>query len=463
MQNQEKQLVIQKLKKQRFYLYLFFIKQASTAFKPQLFLSIIQSINIYIIKNQKKYNTQTLIQETVPDNEENNINQGNYSYIPFKFPEGNDQIYQFYQNEKHKKQEKSKLNREAKIWDKKTSSTNIDLKHFKNFYPVNNTRINLKQNFKENQKKMIQTALQITEERQKRQKFGRKTENLNDILKQKKEIFLITMSHDILENEIEQLKKQQQERVDSLIQSELNLKQDYDKFQKYLDINKYQKNQAELNADQQNKIKKDKDAIIKELNLKITSMKTEKSRYEELLQNYKEHKEFLDKISPKVTFFILLYNNKKKEWEDQKQEKKKQYIQILKNNWIQTNMEQYQIQFQQFVQKNELEELEEFEYKYPMYFQHHSQLIQCFNDLEEKNLFLIQVKQEESTNLEEFRNKFKIEKQNYNQQLKYLKQQKDSLKKQLDDINNSIKKLKQNYESENVKIVDKNENLLRNQ
>lgn len=39
---------------------------------------------------------------------------------------------------------------------------------------------------------------------------------------------------------------------------------------------------------------------IKEINLKLTTLRAEKTRTEETLSNYKEHKEFLDKLVPKV-------------------------------------------------------------------------------------------------------------------------------------------------------------------
>ena len=45
-----------------------------------------------------------------------------------------------------------------------------------------------------------------------------------------------------------------------------------------------------------------------------------------------------------------------------------------------------------------------------MYFQNHNQLIEVLNTLEEKNLFLIQMKQEDESNLDEFKHRFKQEK-----------------------------------------------------
>jgi len=40
--------------------------------------------------------------------------------------------------------------------------------------------------------------------------------------------------------------------------------------------------------------------MIKEINQRLTTIRAEKSRNEEILASYKEHKEFLDKLAPKV-------------------------------------------------------------------------------------------------------------------------------------------------------------------
>lgn len=52
------------------------------------------------------------------------------------------------------------------------------------------------------------------------------------------------------------------------------------------------------------------------------------------------------------------------------------------------------------------DELEEFENDYDMYFKNPSQLVEIFNDLEERNLFLIQTTQDAEQNFEELKTKF---------------------------------------------------------
>ena len=56
-------------------------------------------------------------------------------------------------------------------------------------------------------------------------------------------------------------------------------------------------------ADDEAKDKKSKEVTIKQINAKLTSLRADISRNEELVTTYKEHKEFLDKLALKdVTF-----------------------------------------------------------------------------------------------------------------------------------------------------------------
>ncbi|EGR34685.1 hypothetical protein IMG5_004010 [Ichthyophthirius multifiliis] len=207
-------------------------------------------------------------------------------------------------------------------------------------------------------------------------------------------IFLLNIRQN---KKINKLKSSTEDREKALIESEKMLKQDNDKFQRYLEQNKQQKVDAEQKADEQNKQKKQKEILIKEINSKLTSIKADISKSDELLLNYKEHKEFLDKLVPKVFFknyfrFQFLFF---KEWEEERNKKRQEFIQNLKQQWI----------------NKRLENIQEFNDNYPMYFNNHNQLIELFNEFEEKNLFLIQMKQEDESALDEIKLKFQQDKQ----------------------------------------------------
>ncbi|KAL4488164.1 hypothetical protein ABPG73_001575 [Tetrahymena malaccensis] len=424
--------------------------------------------------------------QIVNDSNDNSVNQNQKQVnmsksltSPFKIPT-DEEIFQFYEIEKQKKNESRNQIVNSKIWDKKTFSQKRSLKHFKDIQPETQDNYRGKNCFKDHQKKLIQEALNVAKERQNQDKGNFKNESLNEILNQRKEMFLVTMSHDIIANEINRIKKLSEDREQALISSEKMLKQDYENFQKYLDQNKQQRIDAEQRAEGLNKQRRQKEVMIKEINLKLTTIRAEKSRNEEILAGYKEHKEFLDKLAPK-------------DWEEEKQRKKSQLVEKLKQEFIerqqdnlnernnkgkqqkkdsgfsQTNtLEKKQLQIQKIenqfyslVDKDELSDLEDFEDNYPMYFQSPQQLQDVFNSLEEKNLFLIQMKQEDEQNLEELKHKFKQEKQLLNAKARNLQAQKDQVKKQVEEIQTGMKSIKQKTEDLQKKSEDKYEKLFR--
>ena len=57
------------------------------------------------------------------------------------------------------------------------------------------------------------------------------------------------------------------------------------------------------------KEKKNVEGMIKTINIQLTSLKAEKTRNEEAVNNYNDHKKFLDKLAPK-------------DWVDQKEKRR---------------------------------------------------------------------------------------------------------------------------------------------
>lgn len=75
-------------------------------------------------------------------------------------------------------------------------------------------------------------------------------------------------------------------------------------------------------ADDEAKDKKSKEVTIKQINAKLTSLRADISRNEELEATYKEHKEFLDKLAMKDLNFAT-----------EKEKKKQVYVQELKKKY----------------------------------------------------------------------------------------------------------------------------------
>jgi hypothetical protein len=84
------------------------------------------------------------------------------------------------------------------------------------------------------------------------------------------------------------------------------LEKDHKDFQDYLDSRKQQKVDAETRTEEEIKEKKLKEQETKALQIRLTSLRAEKTRNEEAVSNFKEHKDFLDKLAPKVFIHGIL-------------------------------------------------------------------------------------------------------------------------------------------------------------
>ena len=77
---------------------------------------------------------------------------------------------------------------------------------------------------------MIESALDIIQMRKKNKDLVGKNETIVEILEQKKEMFLVTMTHGIIEKEIENLTSQTEDRSKALQESNQILEKDKDDF-----------------------------------------------------------------------------------------------------------------------------------------------------------------------------------------------------------------------------------------
>eukprot|EP00828_Plagiopyla_frontata_P044950 TRINITY_DN7527_c0_g1_i1.p4 TRINITY_DN7527_c0_g1~~TRINITY_DN7527_c0_g1_i1.p4 ORF type:complete len:107 (-),score=29.53 TRINITY_DN7527_c0_g1_i1:304-624(-) len=89
------------------------------------------------------------------------------------------------------------------------------------------------------------------------------------------------------------------------------LEKDNENFNIYLEQSKMAAETAQKMADDEAKDKKSKEATIKQINTKLTSLRADISRNEELVATYKEHKEFLDKLALKDLAFATEKEQKK--------------------------------------------------------------------------------------------------------------------------------------------------------
>lgn len=110
----------------------------------------------------------------------------------------------------------------TKIWDKKTASSKHQLNHYKKFegdkdeQPANTRRKT--QGYSNKDQTLIKAAMEVIKDRGKQREQIVKKEGVVELIEQKKEMFLVTMSHGILENEIERLKEIYREKKSALEQ-----------------------------------------------------------------------------------------------------------------------------------------------------------------------------------------------------------------------------------------------------
>ena len=78
--------------------------------------------------------------------------------------------------------------------------------HFQNFETKQEDKFVPKTEYNSKDKKLIQNALEIAKDRQKNRENGIVKEPIVNLIEQKKEMFLVTMAHGIIQNEIEKLK-----------------------------------------------------------------------------------------------------------------------------------------------------------------------------------------------------------------------------------------------------------------
>ena len=145
----------------------------------------------------------------------NNGDASNYQIdavrSPFKFPT-DDEVFHYRDKEKEKLVENKKNSKNLKIWDKKTSTTQNALKNFKHFghpKPKKSESMDPTQRLIEGSGKeeniLITEAIGIVLDRKKQRDnmkhHARTRETMSDVVEQKKEIFLVTMTTQIIQQE----------------------------------------------------------------------------------------------------------------------------------------------------------------------------------------------------------------------------------------------------------------------
>lgn len=251
---------------------------------------------------------------------------------------------------------------------------------------------------------------------------------MKEFINKKREIFLVQMTLDTKRAEIKKLEERAKQREEALKKSEQMLEEDALKFDAFLKENDEKVQEAIKKAEVEAKAKQDKVHELKRLNTMIATLKSELNKYEEQLEDCRKYKEFLDSITPSEWFshqaatLQKLRDARVKEWQAQCEavRKRKEMAQQSKlkaeNDYANARTQQEAERAERAIAeatatlKEALAEKEppvpdlEKEVVLPeeadMFFKRPDQLLEVFAQLEENNLFLIQIAQETEESLE---------------------------------------------------------------
>nr|XP_006078867.1 cilia- and flagella-associated protein 100 isoform X1 [Bubalus bubalis] len=123
--------------------------------------------------------------------------------------------------------------------------------------------------------------------------------NINSYVDQNRQMFLIQYALDMKRSEIQRLESLAAQEEAELERAEKFLEKDAALFDEFLRENDRSSVQALRMADKESKAKMEKILEIRELTTQIMNIKSEISRCEDTLQQYKVYKDFLYKLSPK--------------------------------------------------------------------------------------------------------------------------------------------------------------------
>ncbi|XP_022531416.2 cilia- and flagella-associated protein 100 isoform X1 [Astyanax mexicanus] len=283
-------------------------------------------------------------------------------------------------------------------------------------------------------------------------------ESVREFISKKREMFYLQHALVVKREEIEKLEEVATHEEKKLVRAERMLKDDAMLFDSFLKENDKNTVEAIKIAEQETKAKLEKMAEIKRLNAKMVAIKSDISKYEDTLQEYKLYKGFLFELSPL-------------EWQEKQREKNRRSPKPSSTPPTTTDKREREVRSRETergkktpqtdrrrenrssVGSRELPPLREgrapsrysmkstpqsgkispasetdsseYEEEPELYFTEPQQLLDLLSELEEQNLSLIQNAQETEEGLVEFRNTVEQTRKNMEHEALQLKQQID--------------------------------------
>ncbi|XP_025108512.1 cilia- and flagella-associated protein 100-like [Pomacea canaliculata] len=281
-------------------------------------------------------------------------------------------------------------------------------------------------------------------------------ESLSEYIAKKREMFLVQYSLGVKRDEMRKLEEIAQAEERKLELAEQFLEEDAAMFDEFLKENDKNSVEAIKIAEAEAKLKMEKVNEIKKINVQIMSIKSEISKYEEMLKEYQQYRRFLEALTPpeirqeKEQQRKMMREIKKTEREKSNQLKKspsdldrqgtgdlkggKKKLPVPKAKTISGSASSSKTkvagahQAEDALSPSTLSDSDSDE-EMELYFQDPQQLLDIFSELEEQNLSLIQNSQETEEALEEMKHTMKMTKDRMTKETKILKDQIEKLEK----------------------------------
>lgn len=378
------------------------------------------------------------------------VPQGN----PFKMPAEVD-IFVLRDKERQRKKQERLKQRELKVHEKTTYASKVNFRTASMIRPADSDD----DGEAEDSDKAVavkddpQFTIAVTRDRHVEK------ESLAEYIQKKREMFLVQYSLGVKRDEIRKLEEIAQAEEKKLEQAELYLEEDASMFDEFLKENDTGSVEAVREAENETKAKLEKVQEIKRVNADIMTIKSEISKFEDILKEYQMYRKFLDNLTPQEVQDEQIKkrdkrrDEKRRETEQAKSNKKgsidagDKSADLLKGR-KRTGGGRLQAQKSgSGTKKSEAaaapaEEEESDDDELELFFSSPQQLLDIFAELEEQNLSLIQNSQETEENLEEMKQNIKITKAKMEKETAILKEQINKLNNQIKREENKAQDLK---------------------
>ncbi|CAG2206638.1 Cilia- and flagella-associated protein 100 [Mytilus edulis] len=356
------------------------------------------------------------------------VPQGN----PFKMPPEVD-IFVLRDKERQRKKQERLKQRELKVHEKTTYASKVNFRTASMIRPADSDE----DGEAEDSDKAVavkddpQFTIAVTRDRHVEK------ESLAEYIQKKREMFLVQYSLGVKRDEIRKLEEIAQAEEKKLEQAELYLEEDASMFDEFLKENDTGSVEAVREAENETKAKLEKVQEIKRVNADIMTIKSEISKFEDILKEYHMYKKFLDTLTPQeIREEQIKRRDKRREEKKKEREAAKRKRKEGRNHQLEdfrhkkgSALKSKQAEAAASTPAEESSDDDELE----LFFSGPQQLLDIFAELEEQNLSLIQNSQETEENLEEMKTNIKQTK---------VKMEKETaiLKEQISKLTNQIKR-----------------------